>query len=64
MVRVWGFASGTLLSELIFSLKLEKPPWAGGLHRITADFPLRTLTDRFDGGSGTVVKLAVQVSVL
>lgn len=29
-------------------------PFDGGLNEITADLPLRTDTDRFDGGSGAV----------
>lgn len=53
MVSVGGLGSKVLESGFIFSLKLEKLPCAGGLQEIIAVFPLRTLTERFDGGSGT-----------
>lgn len=53
MVSEGGFGSKVLDSGLILSLKLLKLPCAGGLHEIIAVFPLLTLTERFEGGSGT-----------
>lgn len=53
MVKVCGFESVRWMSGLILSLKLVKLPCDGGLHDMTAVLPLRTDTERFDGGSGT-----------
>lgn len=53
MVSVGGLGSRVLERGFILSLKLEKLPWAGGLHDMMAVLPLLTLTERFDGGSGT-----------
>lgn len=53
IVSEGGLGSKVFESGLILSLKLLKLPCAGGLHDIMAVFPLLTLTERFDGGSGT-----------
>lgn len=45
-------------TDVIFtrSLKLVKLPCVGGLHDMRTVLPLRTETERFDGGSGAVKK--------
>lgn len=52
----------TLLISITFNLNVEKFPCNGGLHDINATFPVRTATDKFDGGSGAVkhTKLTVK----
>lgn len=55
MVSDGGLGSKVFDKGLIFNLKLLKLPCAGGLQEIIAVFPLRTLTERFDGGSGTKI---------
>lgn len=55
-----GFVGKTQQIELQgFTLSLNdvKFPWVGGLHDMTAVFPLRTDTDKFDGGSGAAIKI-------
>lgn len=46
------------MNLFLFTLSLNdvKFPWVGGLHDITAVLPLRTATDKFDGGSGAAIK--------
>lgn len=42
--------------QFTLSLNDVKFPCVGGLHDMTAVFPLRTDTDKFDGGSGAEIK--------
>lgn len=43
-----------MITELTRNLNDEKLPFDGGLHDMTAAFPLRAITDKFAGGSGAV----------
>ena len=47
---------------ITFDLNPEYPPVDGGLHCIEATFPDNISIERFEGGSGAVVMLAVQVN--
>lgn len=61
-IKLWRKNESNEIAKLTRNLNDEKLPFAGGLHDITAAFPLRAITDRFAGGSGAETKLWISIS--